>query len=356
MLRRGRLVALLLAAGLILPLAGLQVMGQEKDKGGKDKKDTKVESKLAESKAAEAKAESKEKVSLKWKFEKGKPFYQKMTTDTKQTMTVMSNQVQQTQNQVFYFSYTPQEQQGDNWIILQKIIGVKMDIDIGGSKISYDSTAATANNAQTTSPLSEFFKQLVGSEFKLTLDTKKLEVSKVEGQKEFVDKLVKANPQMKPLLEQILSEKALKEMAEPTFAVLPNEPKAPGEKWTRKTQLDMGPIGKYDNEYTYTYEGKDNKLDKIKVDTALKYTPPTGEAAGVGGLPFKIKSADLKSTNASGMIYFNPEKGRIEKSNMSLDLKGDLSIEIGGQTTKVELTQTQKTDLETYDDDPLKKK
>jgi hypothetical protein len=352
MLRRGRLVALLVVAAAVLPLCGLQLFGQEKS--GKTGKDTTPK--------AESKAESKDKATLRWKFEKDKPFYQKMTTNTKQTMTVMSNQVQQNQEQVFWFSYTPEKQEGDNWTIQQKIIGVKMDIDIGGSKISYDSMATTANNAQsTTSPLSEFFKQLVGSQFKLTLDTKTLKVTKVEGQKEFVEKLVKANPQMKPLLEQILSEKALIEMAEPTFAVLPTEPKAPGESWTRKTTLDMGPIGKYDNEYKYTYEGKETEgtnkgLDKIKVDTTLTYHAPSTEAAGVGGLPFKIKDAKLKSEKATGTIYFNKEKGRVEKSNMTLDLKGELNIDIGGQTTKVDLVQTQTTELETLDKDPMQKK
>jgi hypothetical protein len=184
---------------------------------------------------------------------------------------------------------------------------------------------------------------------------KTLQVTKVEGRDAFLAKLVGTNPQMKPLLEQILSEKALKEMAEPTFAVVPTKPVAPKDTWTRTSTLDMGPIGKYDNEYKYTYEGREAKQDKITVDTTLKYTPP-GEVAGVGGLPFKIKSADLKSTNAKGTILFSEEKGRVEKSNMSLDLDGKLSIEIGGQTTEVKLTQTQKTEVETSDKSFVEKK
>jgi hypothetical protein len=340
MLRGGRLASLLVVALLALPLCGPGLFGQEKDKSKKD-----------------AKKESGEKVTLKWKFEKGKPFYQTMDTRTEQTMTVMNNTVKQTQKQTFYFSYTPLEQKGDEWILAQKIVGVKMDIDIGGSKISYDSTtAAGANNTGASNPLSDFFKQLVGSEFKIHLDTKTLKVTQVEGQKEFVDKLVKANPQMKPLLEQILSDNALKEMAEPTFAVLPPNPVAQGDTWTRKSTLDMGPIGKYDTEYTYKLDGKEGKLYKITVDTKLKYVPPSDTAAGVGGLPFKIKGADLKSSNSTGTVLFNEEKGRVESSHMSLDLKGDLSIEIGGQTTKVELSQTQTTDLKTEDEDPTKKR
>jgi hypothetical protein len=269
---------------------------------------------------------------------------------------VMTNTVKQTQKQTFFFSWTPDKQEGDTWVLVQKIEGVQMDIDIGGSKITYDSLAGAA--PATANPLSEFFKQLVGSEFKVTLDMKTLKVTKVEGRDEFLKKLVGANPQMKPLLDQILSENALKEMAEPTFAVIPTEPKAKGDSWKRTTTLDMGPIGKYDNEYKYTYDGLDEKnknLAKISVETTLKYTPPA-EATGVGGLPFKIKSADLKSTNAKGTIYFNIEKGRVESSDMSLDLKGELSIEIGGQTTKVELSQTQKTTVESGDKTFVEKK
>ncbi len=94
----------------------------------------------------------------------------------------------------------------------------------------------------------------------------------------------------------------------------------------------MGPIGKYENDYKYTYEGKDGDLDKIKVETTLKYKEPA-EVAGAGnqGLPFKIKSADLKSSSATGLILFDPKKGYITKSEMKLDLNGKLSIEIGGE-------------------------
>jgi hypothetical protein len=273
-----------------------------------------------------------------------------MSTKTDQNMKILNSEPKQTQNQTFYFSWTPVKQEGDNWIIKQKIEGVTMEIDIGGTKINYDSLKDTnANN-----PLGEFFKALVGSEFTLTLDTKDQKITKIEGRDEFVKKLGQANPQMQPLLNQILSEQALKDMAEPTFAAIPNKEVAKGDKWTKETTLDMGPIGKYTNTYTYTFDGQEGKLYKIKVDTSLKYMPPD-EKSGAGGLPFKIKSAELKSTNATGAVFFDPEKGRVDHSNFKLDLNGDLNIEIGGQTTKVELKQTQDTSVETSDTNPLKK-
>jgi hypothetical protein len=340
MLQGRRVIGGLWAALLVGSLLGLQVLAQDKDKD-KDKDKGK---------------DSKDKVTLKWKFEKGKTFYQEMVTTTNQSMKVMNNDVKQKQSQTFYYSWTVDKVEGDSVVLAQKILGVKMDIDIGGSQIKYDSTSASAPN-NASNPLSEFFKALVGSEFKLTLNTKDYSVSNVEGRDALLKKLVTANPQMKPLLEQILSDKALKEMAEPTFAVVPTQAIGKSESWDRKTSLDMGPIGKYENSYKYTYEGRDTdkKLEKIKVETTLKYVEPK-EGAGVGGLPFKIQSADLKSSDAGGSIYFDSSKGRVESSKLTLKLKGELKIEIGGSSTKVELDQDQETEVKTMDEDPTKKK
>ena len=313
-------------------------------------------------KPAPTPAPTPDKVELVWKLEKDKTFYQKMTTSTKQTMKVLNNDVIQTQNQTFYFSWTPLSHDGDNWVVSQKIIGVQMDIDLGGSgKITYDST----NTNAPQNALGDFFKALVGSEFKLTLNAPKdkpITVTKVEGRDDFLKKLTAANQQMKPLLDQILSEDSLKQMAAPTFAALPNTSKAKGDTWKASSVLDMGPIGKYENTFTYTYDGKNSdatgeaekKWDRIKVATELKYSPPD-EKTQAGGLPFRIKSADLTSKDATGTVYYDAEKGRVVKTAMKLTLTGKLNIEIGGQATEVTLSQEQNTTVDTTDTDPLKK-
>ena len=173
-------------------------------------------------------------------FEIGKTFYQTMTTETKQTMKVLGSDITQVQSQTFWYSCTPVEKKDGKWIIKQKIEGVKMSIDIGGNKISYDSTQP----APQASPLGEFFKAMVGSEFKLTLN-KDFKVEKIEGREEYLKKLSESNPPMESLLKQILSEETIKEMAEPTFAVLPGKRVRPGDTWTCKSKLSMGPMGNY---------------------------------------------------------------------------------------------------------------
>ena len=296
---------------------------------------------------------------LKWKFEPDKTFYQEMKTETKQTMKVSGSDVVQTQDMTFYFGWTPKKQDGDNWIIQQKILGVKMSINIGGTKVDYDST----KDSQQGNPLGDFFNKLKDAEFTITVD-KNNKVVKVEGRDTFVNKLIGANPQMENLLKKILSEEALKEMAEPTFAVVPTGDAPKGKKWSREAKIDMGPLGKYENTYAYTFEGEGaDKLYTIKVDTQTKYVPPpdTGTAmdqptgAGAGALPFKIKSGNLKSTSSSGTVKFDNTKGRVESSEMALEIAGDLDIEISGQTTKVNLTQKQTTTVKTLDKNPVEK-
>src|SRR5262249_50096932 len=147
--------------------------------------------------------------------------------------------------------WTPEGEKDKTWDIKQTIEGIKMSIQIGGNPVTFDSTKDTT----TSNPLSDFFKALVGSSFTIAVSTPDMKVKSVTGAKEFRDKLIQANQQMKPLLDQILSDDALKQMADPAFGVAPGMPKKKGDSWERKSTLNLGPIGKFDSVYKYTLEG-----------------------------------------------------------------------------------------------------
>jgi hypothetical protein len=290
---------------------------------------------------------AQDKVNLAWKFEKDKPFYQELTTTANQSIKVMGQEVTQKQTQTFYFSYTPNSQDANgNWTVTQKVEGVKITVDINNQPISYDSTSTAASSP---SPLAEYFKLLIGAEFKLTID-KTMKVTKVDNRDEFLRKLGGANSAMEPLLKKILNDDALKQMADPTFGMIPNKEVTKGETWKKESKLQLGPIGGYNNTYTYTFDGKDaNGIATIKVETKLNYESPTeGE-----GLPFKITSANLNSKSAGGTIKFDVAKGRLTESELKLQLEGTLDIQIGGTTTKVELKQESTTVVKGSDTNPI---
>lgn len=354
--------------GLLAAFIAAAAVAQEKDPAKKDetKKDQpkKDEPKKDEPKKDEPKKDEPKKDppkaevgALAWKFEANKSFYQKMDTTTEQNIKVMGLDVVQKQEQTFFFKWTPLKQDKDgNWEIKQVIEGIKMKIDIAGNPVSFDSTQDNPPGGANTA-LAEFFKAVKDSSFTLTFNAKTLKVDKVEGRKEFLDKLSTANQALQPLLTKILSEDALKQMADPTFGVLPPPGKKIGESWDATSTLNLGPIGTYTNKYKYTWKEQDAKnkdLEIINVETTLTYTAPT-EADPA--LPFKIKSSTLatKPEKEPGKITFNTKAGRVEKSDVTINLSGTLTIEIGGNSTQVELTQKQTTTVETRDDTFLPK-
>ena len=172
-----------------------------------------------------------------WKFETGRTFYLELSTDTKQEMTVMGSKIVQTQSQVFTFSLMPEQQLPDGtWLVRQKIVGVQGD-----------------------TPLAELMRGIVGAEFVLTLDRAKGVVA-ISGREEFLRRLGDVRAEMKPLLQTILTDEALKEMNGQTFAALPERNVTRGDSWLRRSRTDLGPIGLYETTHRYTYTGSKGTL------------------------------------------------------------------------------------------------
>jgi Family of unknown function (DUF6263) len=281
---------------------------------------------------------------------KTKPFYTEQYTETEQTMTVSGQAVVQKQKQWFLIKWTPDpvDTKG-NYVISQKIEGVKMEIDIGGNKIAYDS----ANPNKQKNPMTDFFDQLMKE--KLTYHVKKdlTSVEEVDGGKKFIDGLKEINPQMQNLLKAILSDKSLQKMAEPTwFAFPPNGVVPASNSWTSQSALDLGPIGNYKTDFDFSMVAgkKDDKKYEIGIKSKLTYTQP-GEAAK-GGLPFVIHKAELKTSGGTGKAIFDDSKGRFESTTIEMNLTGELVIEVGNMKTTVTLNQKQTAKSTTYDTPP----
>lgn len=284
---------------------------------------------------------------LVWKgFEPKSVFYQTLTTKTTQNMTVMQQEITQTQEQTFYIKWTGEEKTKEgNWVVTQSIEGVDMKIEIGGNTITYKSS----DEGKAQNPMTDFFNALKTLKLKLTIDPAKMEVTNIEGQEEFVKKLGGTNPQMEPLLKSILSKDALKQMAEPTWGAFPTKAVKVGDTWEKTSKLNLGPIGSYETTFKYTLKKSDGKLDTIDVTANLNYTKPSDTK---NGLPFAIKDATLKSTKGEGTATFDREAGYFKSSKLEMKLEGKLTIEVGGMETVVELKQDQTATVESSKDAP----
>ena len=159
---------------------------------------------------------------------------------------------------------------------------------------------------------------------------------------------------MKNLLNNILSDEAIKNMAQPCWGAIPSEPKKKGDKWGegKKTTLNLGAIGSYENEFKYEFVSEEKGKIKIAIWPKMTYKAPT---ATNKELPFSIKEADTKLATVdnlkepAGEAIFDTAKGRIESSKMNLKLEGQLNIDVGGTETKVKLQQEQSSEMTTLE-------
>ena len=190
-----------------------------------------------------------------------------------------------------------------------------MDIDLGGSKITYDSTKAEAAEQR----LRDFFKSMSAPPYPDGFHAEGqagAAITKVEGREDFLKKLTAANQQMKPLLDKILSDKAaLKQMASPTFAALPDaeKPRATtGSRQARSTWADR----QIRQQVHLRYDGRTRRArtrprrsgTMIKVTTELEVNcrrtkRPNRRSAVL------IKSADLTSKRRHGHGRRRPRQG-----------------------------------------------
>lgn len=314
---------------------------EKKDKKDekKDEKDKKGEKKDDKEAKNGKKQEAKDYV---WQaFEK--EFHQELKTVTDQDLSVMDQKIKQKQEQTFHITWTPKEKKDGNWVVEQRIDGMKMSIDIGGNKITYDSYADKIPN----NPMSDFFNNLKGATLTYHISPE-LEIKKIEGQKALIDKLSQTNPQMRTLLDTLLSEDALKQMAQPTWGAFPPDDRK-DNSWTRDVKLNLGNIGSYTSKLQY----KINEKDKNKIDIAstLEYSAPEKDAKAPK-LPFTIKEAKTQKMKAAGTgtAVFDPEKGRFSKVEMNTKIEGlELVIEVGNVDTTVTVNQTQNSTVTTSD-------
>ncbi len=275
-------------------------------------------------------------VVLAWKFVPGEPFYQEVTTETAQTMKVMGKDVEQSQKQTFYLTWAPIHRAADGWELDRRVDGVKLAVDIGGSKVEYDSTLKKGAD----NPLADFYRALVGTRLRVTLGRDNA-VTKVSGREALLERA--AGPAAE-VLRKALSEDAVRLWAQGPFGGLPSRAVRPGDSWAQTRKLELGPLGAYEAKYWYTYAGREGKLDRIKMEV--------GRLRPVGG-DGKVRKGGLRCAEGTGTLLFDRARGRTVYLCSNLKLEGRLTMTVDGKEVEVELSQREKVVVKTTDTSPL---
>jgi hypothetical protein len=299
-----------------------------------------------------APAQEAKPVKLEWKFEKDKAFYQSLTTETTRSLKFSGTEVNQKFSQTFFLRWTPAKQEDRSWDLKLKVEGVKLETDVPGTgKVTFDS--AKADNP--SGPLTDLYKALTGPdvEFTVTVNSE-MQATNVEGTGKVAEALGKAHPQLEAMLNQVLTRDNLKQLAGAAFPALSSKEVKKGDTWERTSVMSVNALGTFETKATYTDDGpdKDANVEKVGVKAEMTYRAPADKPFNFA---FKINSADLKSSEAVGTVEFRKDRGRADKSEMKVTIKGKLNLDVSGSATEVEVTQTQTTTVTTSDENPVKK-
>lgn len=279
-------------------------------------------------------------VELRWNFKKGDKFYIEGTSTQKQTVSFAGQKMPQEMKQRMVESFEVLEAGSERVVIKRTIESAKMEVGgPGGDQVE------------------QVAKKMEGTSVTATLDPKARQVTKLEGFEELRKKVAEGNPLLEQIFSSVLGEETLRYgIADALLLYMPGKPVKEGDKWTSDGLLPMGPIGSATLKGEYTYRGKqkvDGKdLDKIEATWTLAYKPPK-EGAG-GALPFKINKGEFKSDKATATILFDGAAGRLVQRDVTIQMKGKLSMNAMGQDFEMELDSEQTAKSKVSDTPPSK--
>lgn len=186
-----------------------------------------------------------------------------------------------------------------------KISAIKMDMDMMGQKVAYDSKMPDSTDA-ASAQFAAIFGNMIGQGFTSFMKPNG-KVDRIEGMENMLPPGSGINPS---------------QTAQQSFAFFPDSPVAVGESWqSLDTVANNGVTMALDN--VWTLEKVEGKYAYLKVET--NFSPVAGAAS-----PVQIKGMEGLQT---GTIQVDIASGITLNSNLTQDLT--MSMDAGGQAAEV---------------------
>jgi len=277
-------------------------------------------------------------VDIRWKFKEGEKFYLETVTDSKQALVIAGKEVRVDVKQTQVAGLLIKKKNSDGSVVIEhKLESIKME---GGPLVQ---------------GIAAQVQKLAGSVVTFTLSPT-LQASRVEGFKEMMEKLIGEDPTAKQVAS-LISEDSFKQQLEMVFSFVPDKPVRVGDKWERKATISLGPLGGFNTQNSYQYDGKETvngkPADKITGAMTLTYVPPKEEA--IGAFPIRITKGDLKGETPRGSYWFDAAAGKLVRQQATLKVSGTLTGTVMGMNFDVTLDQSETTTVRLLDKNPIDK-
>ena len=270
---------------------------------------------------------------LEYKFEKGEKFKYRFSSITNNeqaisTDTTLVTKLQQTISYIIDMNVNEIDENGVADIVI-KIKSIKIDADVNGQKY-YVKTDVAPDSSQKLQYAEHY--AITESPFIVRVDKKGnlIEFSRIDR---IVNKFLdlrgitdSVTADEKGMLRNSFTQSAIKPLAQQVFRVLPTEPVAKDTSWSIPQQPITLMVYQVQYENIYKVSGFE-KLgdDRIAVLNAGVKSKITGDdKATESGVTYTFTKP---KTIADGKIYFNVDKGLIQKSKTTTNINFSFSME-----------------------------
>jgi hypothetical protein len=287
-------------------------------------------------------------VSLKYQFNKGEKFTYRLTTNSSNDQLIQADstiKAKSSQDMTTVLDFTVVDVDKDNTTSLNvNINAIKVDAEMNGQKVSYDSKA---NNSPQIKAQFMQYETLTNSPFLINVDAKG-SVTKIAKLDNIINKITAAQPkgtkinaQQKSALEKNISQ-ALQPIVQLLFKEVSDKPVAKDSTWSRSYPGNLAVFSlintaKYKLEDFVKYNG--STAAKIKADLTVQ---TAGNKQGSeNGMNYNF--SDPKITGG-GIILFSVDKGKVVKSETATNVEIKVIIEAKDanqktkKTTRVDIT------------------
>lgn len=259
--------------------------------------------------------QAESKVLLRLNLHKGTTYQMTMAMNNNIDQEMMGQKMKIDQKMGMVFSYQVLDVlPNKNFMIEYSIMKVKMNMNINGQEMNFDSEGTDAGN-----PMNASLGSLVSNKLKIELDPKG-QVERVEGLEEYTKKLSE-NPQMAQSLQMFADENNFKSFIGQTFNYFTENEIAKGDKWTSSFKLPA----MMNMETKMNFEVADIKTDQI----SLNFTSDVNMNSPIEKNGMKM---DMKMTGTqNGSMTIDPIDGWLRSSDLTQ--KFDMKIKMKNPQT-----------------------
>lgn len=277
-------------------------------------------------------------VRLTWKFPDGRKSTSVTDVTTNQTLSIAGMDIVTASSQKLTVSSVNGTRAADGKLTEQQSIdALQADIDINGTKLSFDSSDPDAPPPGTAiDAVIDVFKALAKSKWTVVRDKDNRAVD-VVGRDAALASLPEA---VRKATERQMDPVYLAQQTNDGMAVLPKESVRRGDTWNVQTEvrLEAGQTLTFSKTYTYagTVEKDGRTLHRItgkttKVDYDMDTNSPS---------PLKYISSELKVAESEGTTLFDQESGRVFSTSDKVRITGPMVFEAGGNQLPAKLDLT----------------